>query len=292
MKPMLAAKADLSKVAFPVLVSPKLDGIRCLIVNGKAVTRSLKPIPNDFIRTWLEANCPEGMDGELMLQDPTRPFREVTSAVMRKSGCPDFVFKVFDLIREDLGFARRFGLLCSAVATIGSEKVAVVPHEQADSERELRGFLSSFLEEGFEGLMVRSLDGPYKYGRSGVREGYLLKVKLFVDEEAEVIGFTEKMHNANEPKKDNLGRTERSSHRENMIPLGTLGALVCRFPDGTTFNVGTGFDDHTRGLLWATKESLIGQLAKVKYQPDPGGRQPGQAPRFPVWLGMRDRRDT
>ncbi len=292
MKPMLASKADLSKVQFPVLVSTKLDGIRCLIVDGKAVTRSLKPIPNDHIRNWLEANCPDGLDGELMLQDPTRPFREVTSAVMRKSGEPDFMFAVFDVIREGLGFRERYELLQSAVTSLGSPKVQLVEHTLVRDEGELKASLTAFLEQGYEGLMVRSLDGPYKYGRSGVREGYLLKVKLFTDEEAVVIGFTEKMHNGNVATKDNLGRTERSSHKENKVPMGTLGALVCRFPDGTEFSVGTGFNDKTRKSLWESKEDLIGQLAKVKHQPDPGGRQSGQAPRFPVWLGMRDRRDV
>lgn len=79
-----------------------------------------------------------------------------------------------------------------------------------------------FIKEGYEGTILRSPSGLYKYGRSTVKEAYLLKMKIFQDEEFEVVGFIEMNHNRNEATKDALGNTERSSHRENMIPSGTL----------------------------------------------------------------------
>jgi hypothetical protein len=69
---------------FPVLATPKLDGIRCLKLGGKALTRSFKPISNRFVREWIEANLPDGVDGELMLRDGT--FSETTSAIGRRDG--------------------------------------------------------------------------------------------------------------------------------------------------------------------------------------------------------------
>lgn len=50
-KPMLAGKApdDLNELTLPVLVSPKLDGIRCVMHEGVALSRKLKPIPNAFV---------------------------------------------------------------------------------------------------------------------------------------------------------------------------------------------------------------------------------------------------
>ena len=89
-KPMLAGKCtDLDKLQYPVLATPKLDGIRCLIIQGEdgrphAVSRKFKPIPNHHIRKWLEGNCPVGFDGELMLRGGT--FQETASAVMRHNG--------------------------------------------------------------------------------------------------------------------------------------------------------------------------------------------------------------
>jgi len=54
-KPMLAGKCEQpSALRFPVLATPKLDGIRCLKINGRAVSRSFKPISNTFIREWID----------------------------------------------------------------------------------------------------------------------------------------------------------------------------------------------------------------------------------------------
>ena len=100
-KPMLAGKCDCPEaLSFPVLATPKLDGIRCLKIAGQALTRSFKPISNTFARQWIEANLPDGLDGELMLRGGT--FNATTSATGRESGEPDFVFHVFDYVSEGI----------------------------------------------------------------------------------------------------------------------------------------------------------------------------------------------
>ncbi|MCX6879876.1 MAG: hypothetical protein NTW21_39640 [Verrucomicrobia bacterium] len=59
-KPMLASKCERPDLLpFPVLATPKLDGIRCLKLGGRALTRSFKPISNRFAREWIEANLPQ-----------------------------------------------------------------------------------------------------------------------------------------------------------------------------------------------------------------------------------------
>ena len=97
-KPMLASKCERPDLLpFPVLATPKLDGIRCLKIGGKALSRSFKPISNRFAREWIEANLPDGVDGELMLRGGT--FSETASAIGGRDGQPDFVFVVFDFVR-------------------------------------------------------------------------------------------------------------------------------------------------------------------------------------------------
>jgi DNA ligase-1 len=117
-----------------------------------------------------------------------------------------------------------------------------------------------------------------------VKEGILGKLKCFTDAEYEVVGFQERMHNGNEATVNALGHTERSSHKENKIGRGDLGALVCRTADGLEFNVGTGFDDQLRRWIWDNRENLHGKLVKVKSFLI-GVKD---APRFPVFLGFRD----
>lgn len=287
-KPMLATKApdDLTKVKYPVLVSPKLDGIRCIIKDGKAVSRKLKLIPNRHIQETLQAlDLPEGLDGELVLYDWTAPFNEVTSAVMKRSGMPDFVFAVFDLEVAGLGFQERLNET-NQFLTTQSTTVQRVPHWEAHDAGDVRELLTQYLAEGFEGVMLRDPQGPYKYGRSTVKEGYLLKVKNFEDEEATVLGMIEQMQNNNPLERDNLGNAKRSTAKEGKAGKGILGALVCQFKDGAVFQCGTGFTHAQRRQIWEME--VEGLTAKIKHQPDPGGRPEGGAPRFPVFLGFRD----
>lgn len=85
-----------------------------------------------------------------------------------------------------------------------------------------------------------------------------------------------------------LGRTKRSSHKENKSGRGDLGALVCRTADGVEFNIGTGFTDADRASIWERRDQFLGLLAKYKFFPV--GQK--EAPRHPVFLGWRDKLDT
>ena len=291
-KPLLAATCkDVGNLSFPVLASPKLDGIRCVKLGGKALTRRLKPIPNNHVREFIERNLPDGVDGELMLRGQ-RSFEEVSSAIRSHDGEPDFVFHVFDFISvnglgKDRCFSERLHILADLLEQISVPRVEVVPHLHVHTAEDLEAVIERHLEEGYEGTMVRDPQGRYKFGRSTVREGILLKIKSFVDEEATVTGIVELMRNQNELEQDELGHAKRSTKREGLVPAGTMGALQCRFEDGTEFEVGTGFTQEQRDEIWASAQSFIGASAKIKHQPPPGGRKPGQKPRFPVFLGWR-----
>lgn len=290
-KPMLAAPApeDLTKIRFPILVSPKLDGIRCVKLNGKALSRKLLPIPNNFVRNWIEKNLPDGIDGELMLSSmQAATFNEVQSAIMSVDGEPDFVFCAFDWY-SSLPFRNRFALVSQTPWPMSEQdwlRLRVVPHEETYSVDRLLEMASEFCAAGFEGAMIRDPNGPYKFGRSTEKEGYLLKLKSFADEEATVIGVVEQMENTNEATVNELGQTKRSSAKAGKVPKGVLGALVCRFDDGTEFEVGSGFTDGERADWWQDASKLEVRIT-VKHQPPPGGRKPGEAPRFPVFKGFR-----
>lgn len=287
-KPMLASTLeDASKLKFPVLASPKLDGIRCLKVNGKALTRKFKPVPNNYIREWLESNLPDNIDGEIMIKDST--FNQIQSGVMSEDGQPLFEYHAFDLVSEAT-FSDRYSRLQNLWSNLSEchDNLVVVPHVLISSIEELDTFEAKCLAEGYEGVMVRSPSGPYKNGRSTEREGYLLKIKRFADSEAVVLGYEERLHNANEATIDELGHTKRSSHKANMIPDNALGAFLVRdLKTNVEFKVSTGMDEATRVAIWADRDNYIGKLVKYKYQP--AGQK--DKPRFPVFLGFRDPRD-
>lgn len=285
MKPMLAASTKGSNVAYPVLASSKLDGVRALIIDGVVMSRSLKPIPNQHVQKLFGRQELNGLDGELIVGKPTDPdvYRNTSSGVMSIEGEPEVTFYVFDDFHESGGFQRR---LHTAMRRVKKQKSVVhVPHAVVNSEDELNSLEQQLLADGYEGVMLRSMDGPYKHGRSTEKEGWLLKLKRFADSEAKIIGFQELMHNANEAKTNELGQKERSSKKAGMIGKGCLGAInVKDLKTGVEFDIGTGFTQADREIYWAMQKDLVGKVVKYKYFP--GGIK--EKPRFPVFLGFRD----
>jgi DNA ligase-1 len=289
-KPMLAVAAeDLEKIVFPVLCSPKLDGIRALKINGKLLSRSFKPIPNDFIRTMVEHVLPDGVDGELLVG---HTFHESSSGVMSQDGQPNFQYAMFDYVAGALNkpFIDRLADLKAMLesSSLMGKHFTIVSHTIVSCVNDLIALEQQMVDQGYEGLMIRSLRGPYKCGRSTAKEGYLLKLKRFEDSEAIILDYEEQMHNTNEAKKDVLGRTERSTAKDGLIPKGVLGTIIVRdIHSGVEFKIGTGFDDIQRAKFWKERSSLPGRLVKYKYQPS-GVKE---APRFPTFLSLRHQDD-
>ena len=293
-KPMLASPTEGTTFNFPMLVSPKLDGVRCLIIDGVAMSRSLKPIPNKHVQKLFGRQDLSGLDGELIVGPPTAKdvYTKTTSGVMSIEGEPDVKFYIFDdfaakdKVKENLfgltsGFEHR---LLSAIRRITLEdNCKEVKHYKANNEADIVYYENYFLKMGYEGMMLRLPTGPYKFGRSTAKEAWLLKLKRFTDSEAEIIGMTELMTNTNEAVRNELGHLERSSKKAGKRGKGVLGSLIVRdVKSKVEFEIGTGFTAAQRAGIW--KLNPIGTL--VKYKSQPVGVK--DKPRFPVFLGFRN----
>ena len=295
-RPMLAGKvSDVNALKYPVLASQKLDGVRATVQGGKLMSRSLKPIPNRYVQemfAWL----PEGIDGELILGDPTAKdaYRQTVSVVMSDDKPADDIrLHVFDRF-GDLPFSER---LKAAISPINIEimqnsarqwHAVPVQHVLIKNAEELIALEAAWLAEGHEGVMVRDPAGPYKQGRSSEREGYLLKLKQFVDSDAEVLSAFELEHNENKAKTNALGRTERSTAKAGKVLSGLMGGLNVRdCVTGVEFAIGTGFDANDRKVLWEQRDTLPGKLLKYKFFPS-GSKD---KPRHPVFLDWRSKED-
>lgn len=280
-KPMLACDADLEKLRFPIFCSPKLDGVRAVVRDGVVYSRSNKPIPNAFVQKLFSKF--EHYDGELIVGDPCSKtvYRDTVSGVMSQDGDPDVRLFAFDHVQHtQRTFFERWSVLKA------QDPVWLLEQELVTNIDSLHQYEERCLTDGYEGLILRSPDAPYKMGRSTVREGFLLKLKRFMDAEAVVIGFEERMHNGNEATTNELGRTKRSSHKAGKTGRGDLGALIVR-AGGIEFNIGTGFTDDERDAIWKAQSEYLGRIAKFKYFPV-GVKE---APRHPVFLGWRMKDD-
>lgn len=290
-KPQLAIEQTKVKTQpANMYMSEKLDGIRCIVFGGVAYSRSLKRIPNLSIQAYVQhhAEAMEGMDGELIVGDKNAPdvFNQSTSGVMRIEGDPDFTFWAFDRWHHSATWLERYAFLVNN--NLLPDRVKVLEHFLVEDEASIDHFEAKMLAQGAEGIMLRDSDAKYKCGRSGTKNPELQKVKRFVDNEFEIIGWEPKYTNTNEAKTNELGRTARSTAKDGMVALDTMGSLILRTSKGDTFSCGSGMTDAIREDLWERRETLMGQLAKVKYFDVGNGYN---VPRFPVLVGIRHKDD-
>lgn len=289
-QPLLAADAkDLDALPYPLLASYKMDGIRAIVTPQGPVTRSLKPIPNGYIRTLLKT-LPPGLDGELgIVENGAMNFRASTSAVMSRAGEPNFRFFVFDdyLVQGDYGQRNTSLGLHDYLPPF----VVIVEQVQVENARQVRAMFAVAVANGHEGLILRRSDAPYKFGRSTLKEAILLKVKPWEDAEALVVDMVPEYENTNEAKVNALGRTERSSAKAGKVQKASMGTLVVERAVNLSiqrFEIGTGFTAADRACFWGFRDRIIGkEIVKFKFV-DTGGYD---VPRHCVFLGFRDLRD-
>jgi len=279
-KPILAATLkELSSFAsYPVYVTMKLDGIRCITKGGKLLSRMLKPIPNKHIQETL-SSLPDGLDGELMVGN----FNTTQSSVMSVNTIPySFKYCIFDYVKDDVKKPYLERIEDLKKLNLPDRCELIIPTKVKDFQ-ELRVLEQKAISEGFEGVILRSGGSPYKNGRSTLKEGYLIKYKRFFDSEAEIIGFEELTSNS-EIKIDNLGNQKRGCKKENEIGKETLGALIVIVPaTGVIFKVASGLDDALRAEIWINKENYLNKTITYRYQEiTPDGK-----PRFPTLVGIR-----
>jgi len=290
MKPMLMPREtpDLVNLEYPIYITPKLDGIRCLIQEGVALSRTLKPIPNKSIQEWAKRNADgfHGMDGELIVGSPTSPtvYRDTNSFVMSHDKVGEFFYYQFDYWDYPL---HPYTDRIDSANIIDDESLQYVSFEIANNKKELLTYEENMLNLGYEGIIIRNPNGLYKYGRCTIKEANSFKLKRFEDAEAVIIGFEEEMHNGNNAEINELGKTKRSTKSAGMVGKETLGAFVCRTPDGIEFKIGSGFDQGDRRIFWSNKHNLLGSF--VKYKHFPIGVK--DKPRHPIFLGFRNKMD-
>lgn len=288
MKPMKAYQKtpELSELKYPQISSPKLDGIRCVIDDGVALSNSLKPIPNASVQAWAKENrdALQGLDGELMVNGD---FNDVQSVIMSRNGSDAWTFNVFDIWdKPSLPFSGRLDMVAQRFKVAHLPKCVRVTQLVIHTAAGLQAFWEACIDDGCEGVITRRPDSPYKYGRSTLNQGWMIKLKKWDDDEAEIIDYYELMHNENEAFEGELGQTKRSSEQAGLVPAGTLGGVTVSWR-GKTFNIGggPGLTSDERARLWAMAKAgkLVGLHCTFKYF----GLSKFGIPRHPNWKGLR-----
>lgn len=313
MKPLLATDFEEEKLVFPFYVQPKIDGVRGLNMLGKLTGRSLKTHKNRYTTDFYSHSCLVGFDGELAANSDVHPdlCRLTSSALSTIEGEPYTLWWLFDYVTpltKNLSYKQRYGLLVDRVRELYHinndvwQRLRIVPNFLCHNMHELSMYETKWLEEGYEGVIIRRIDAPHKEGRSTVKQGQLLRIKRFIEEEAEVLEIVEGEENTNEAQTNELGNTFRSSHQENKIPNGMVGSLTCRMLNDVfdpvtkklllskeqIITVSPGNMDHNNRRQYFNNQGLLlGKVIKFKFFP----KGLKDSPRFPTFVTIRDESD-
>ena len=234
--PMLARDVDESKLKFPshgLVVMQKIDGSYGFIQNSTLYARSLKKHENIFTTNLYSNPDFEGLRGELIAGDnPVAPdlCRNTSSALRTIQGQPSTTLWCFDYVThdtKDLPYEKRYILLEAVVDTLSAKYnyIKIIPAYRAFNLEQYLELRNKFLSEGYEGCIVRDSKAKHKEGRSSAVKPELWRWKPWSSAEIKVTNLVQEMQNMNEAKKNELGKTERSSHKDNKVPKGTLGAI-------------------------------------------------------------------
>lgn len=309
MKPMLASDWNETKLRFPLIAQPKIDGVRALNMHGGLTGRSLKLFKNRYTTRFYSSDLFKGFDGELAAESETHPdlCRLTTSALGTIAGEPFTLWWLFDYVTPEtvnLGYLDRYNLLRNYVYSmqstpefeISAGHLRVVPLRMVMNLEQLMAVDEEYLNAGYEGTIIRDPNGVHKQGRSTVREGGLLRIKRFVESEAVVEAIVEGQRNGNEAQTNELGYQFRSSHQDNMAPNGLVGSLTCRacatvkdgsrvvISEGDQITVSPGNMDHgLRKFYFENQHELLGKTIKFKFFP----KGVKDKPRFPTFVTIR-----
>ena len=242
-KPMLAQKYSDRKhnIVFPCYVQPKLDGFRMLTDGDRAWTRGGKEHVPECVAHLMFDTQGEILDGELVLPG-FRPLQEVSRAAKKfRPGVSDQLeYWVYDLVSDE-DFEIRFDMLLDILNTPGRPtNVKIVPTFSIPTETEVGDFHQEFLEQGYEGTMIRNRRGAYDIGH---RSPDLQKLKDFQDSEFLVVDIT-----------DGKGSFEG------------LALVVCATPNDKRFIATPRGTFEYRADIFKNREQYIGKYLTVRYQ--------------------------
>lgn len=321
-------KLDFDDIEYPKLFSLKIDGAYSVNLNSNLLSRSLKPFANKWIGQKLSGDLFEGFIGEIIHANLTDPelrinrasaCRETTSCTNTKEKTDwDFLWVMFDYIGDGtkeyaaVPYTERMKTLFFTLDNVGefqsiisiagfhlhhyilegdNGKVDILfpSLKEVESADDARALYIHAVENGGEGTVGRKPDGAHKFGRSTKKSQEFVRFKPEGTGEIIVTGFEQMFQNNNEAKINELGYTERSSHKENKVAMESVGAIIgIDLATGEETKIGAGtLDWDERAAIWADQQAWIGRISSFAYM-DSGKKDKYRHPRHKLWRNLKD----
>jgi DNA ligase-1 len=295
-RPMLAPneEIDIKSLKFPLLASYKLDGIRCIFKDGQMYSRALKQFPNIKLRERFEGLnkfCKAKdiiLDGELLAK--SLEFNELSGLTRQLDKVLpfDLYFYCFDAIfNKDfmMSFRTRTTFLDALVAEIYHSQFKIVKQWSILRVEDINPLYENALAWGCDGLILRDLNGRYKFGRGTIKEGLIYKMKPFQTFDSKIIDVLQgTIVNPKAEKTINeLGYSRTSKLKEDRLPSGRASDFVVKYK-GKELKVSIVMTQEEKEEVWKNKEKYIDRLIEYK------GMLVGakDLPRHPIFLRFRE----
>ena len=260
---------------------PKLDGNRVVFIDGRAMSRNGKEYPNcEFVveeiekkhgkEFWDEWVVDGEMMGDLGFDQSSGALRRVHQKDRKQA---TFTYWAFDLIKRQEWNERQTRNLFYRDEDLrrvlgGMQKVVLVPTTRIydPTHEQVMQLCHDFVALGFEGAMAKDSQRGYVFKRGD----NILKVKLFKDADARIVGFYE-----------GKGKLK-----------GNLGGVIIQTDDGIRSKCGSGFahvaDPKKPGQvlrqdIWGDQEGWLNAVVQVQYFE----KTKDGSLRFPVFIMRR-----
>jgi DNA ligase-1 len=218
------------------------------------------------------------LDGEIVGES----FQKLMKQAQRKTDVETsgMVYHIFDILplsdfKEghcNLQQYKRIEWLESARSILSQETACLrimggldVDLDTAEGHDIMNRYAQDCVAEGFEGIMIKSMDAPYECKRSD----FWMKWKPTITVDLTIVGFEQ-----------GTGRNENR-----------LGAIICEGNDNDRHirvNVGSGLSDSDRDEYWLARDDLLGHLVEVEADAVTQNQDGTYSLRFPRFLRFRD----
>lgn len=226
------------RVEYPILISPKLDGVRGEKRGNNIFTRTGRHIVGlQHIISYMDSAWPSmSASGELWV--PGMPFSRTSGLIKsNKAKKPNVRYAVFDLPHlENVPLKQRLKELSKMFYPLGSKPlppVCSIPHLVANNEREVDEMFKYWRSQGFEGLVGKKMNGLVKNGKN---YDWMRKV-AGISVEKKIIGVYE----------------------SEEMP-GCMGGVILE----GDIRCGSGFTQSERETYWTNPGKIIGRLATIE----------------------------
>lgn len=246
----------------------KFDGARCWVSLDKRLmsrwSNEIVSVPHifEYLKPIFEEYPDIKLDGELYNHELKDDFNMIMSLVkkldptqkdleMSRDMIQYHIYDCFIPDKSDAPYSERLAFITKIIGKLNNPSIVLAETTEINSLKQLNSLYNDYLDNEFEGQMIRLDDIPYK---QGARSPSLLKRKETIDEEFEVFDVTEGIGNR----------------------AGMAGRCFCKLPDGRTFKANIKGDREFLREVLNNKEKYIGGKATVVF----GNYTPAGIPRF------------